>query len=110
MIAMAAPSRKSSAHSAHSAVKSQTELELGLPGMLAHKKFPGRTNLNIPEVARVLEIDDKHLISLIQEGLMGAIEITGKGNLSSRERWKIPVECYDDYIRRRSNTTEGKRE
>ena len=98
---------KASASSAKSAV--QSELSLGLPGMLAHKQFPARTNLNIPEVAAVLEIDDKHLISLIQEGLMGAIEITGKGNKSLRERWKIPVECYDDYIRRRSNTTEGKR-
>jgi hypothetical protein len=87
----------------------QSELSLGLPGMLAHKKFPGRTSLMVPEVAAVLEIDEKQVISLILEGLLGAVEITGRGNKSSREHWRIPVECYDDYIRRRSNTTEGRR-
>lgn len=102
MIAMAPAPKKPA--------QQQSELTLGLPGMLAHNKFPGRTNLTIPEVARVLEIDAKHLIDLIREGIIGAIEITGRGNLSSRERWKIPVEAYDDFVRRRSNTPEGKRE
>ena len=104
---MAAPSKKS-ALPTRAAV--ENELALGLPGMLAHKKFPGRTSLMVPEVAAVLEIDEKQVISLINEGMLGAVEITGRGNKSSREHWRIPVECYDDYIRRRSNTTEGKRE
>lgn len=91
-----------SAPSAPSAVNA--ELALGLPGMLAHKKFPGRTSLMVPEVGDVLEISDNQVITLIAEGLLGAIEITGKGNKSSREHWRIPVECYDDYIRRRSNS------
>jgi hypothetical protein len=97
---------KKSVSSAKSAV--QKELELGLPGMLSHKKFPGRTSLMVPEVAAVLEIDDKQVVSLINEGLLGAVEITGRGNKSSREHWRIPVECYDDYIRRRSNSSEGR--
>lgn len=106
---MTAP-RKTSPLKGASPIPPQSELELGLPGMLAHKKFPGRTSLMVQEVAAVLSIDDKQVVSLIQEGLLGAVEITGKGNASSREHWRIPVECYDDYIRRRSNTTEGKRE
>jgi len=105
MIAVAEP--KKSTHSAKAGASShQKELELGLPGMLAHKKFPGRTSLMVPEVAVVLEIDDKQVVSLINEGLLGAVEITGRGNKSSREHWRIPVECYDDYIRRRSNSSE----
>jgi hypothetical protein len=106
MNALMEPPKKSDNGSAPS---HQNELALGLPGMLAHKKFPGRTSLMVPEVAAVLGIDDKQCVSLINEGLLGAVEITGRGNRSSREHWRIPVECYDDYIRRRSNTTEGKR-
>lgn len=102
------PARNAS-HSDAGGGTRQSELSLGLPGMLAHKKFPGRTSLMVLEVAAVLSITDAQVVTLIQEGLLGAVEITGRGNKSSREHWRIPVECYDDYIRRRSNTTEGKR-
>jgi len=62
--------------------------------------------LMVSEVARALGIDDKQVVSLINEQLLGAVEITGRGNVSSREHWRIPVAAYDDYIRRRSNTAE----
>ena len=83
--------------------KQQSELPLGLMGMRAHKLFPGRTSLMVQEVARALEIDDKHVVSLILEGLLGAVEVTGKGNKTSREHWRIPVASFDEYIRRRGN-------
>jgi hypothetical protein len=81
---------------------------LGLPGILAHKKFPGRNMLKVPEVAKALRIDEKQVISLIHKGLIGAVEVTGRA-AGTKESWRIPVDCYDDYIRRRGNTADGKR-
>lgn len=107
-IAMSQPSNRVAAATAASTNGSkQTELPLGLAGMLAHKLFPGRTSLMVPEVAIALEIDEKHVISLINEGLLGAYEVTGRGNKSSREHWRIPVKSFDDYIERRSNRKAG---
>jgi hypothetical protein len=90
-------------------ISSQSELALGLPGMLSHRLFPGRISITVMEVAKAVDCDHKHVLDLIKEGVLGAIEITGRGNLSSREKWKIPVDSWDDFIRRRSNTGEGKR-
>ncbi len=92
MIAMAEPAKLS-----------QSDLDLPLASVLSHKRFPGRSSLMVPEVAKALEIDEKHLISLIDEGLLDAFEITGRGNKTSREHWRIPVSAYDEYIRRRHN-------
>lgn len=93
MIAMAEPQRK----------PSQAELDLPLASVLSHKRFPGRSSLMVPEVAAALAIDEKHVISLINEGLLDAVEVTGRGNKSSREHWRIPVSGYDAYLRNRHN-------
>lgn len=90
---MAEPPKKSS----------QAELDLPLASVLSHKRFPGRSMLMTSEVAKALAIAERHVIDLINEGLLDAVEITGKGNKSSREHWRIPVSAYDDYIRRRHN-------
>lgn len=76
--------------------------------VLSQKLFPGRTSLMVREVAKALRIDEKHVVSLINEGLLDAIEITGKGNKSSRYHWRIPVSAYDDYIRRRRSSVGDK--
>jgi hypothetical protein len=81
-------------------------LYLGLSGMLSAKQFPRRTTLMVSEVGRAIGMTDQQVISLINEGVLGAVEITGCGNISSRKHWRIPVQCYDDYIRRRSNSKE----
>lgn len=103
MIAMAKP--HSAFRDPNSALRppSQAELDLPLASVLSHSRFPGRSMLGVPEVAKALAIDEKHLIDLITEGLIDAVEVTGKGNKSSREHWRIPVSAYDDYIRRRHN-------
>jgi hypothetical protein len=88
---------------ANGKTESPTQLPLGLDERLAHKLFPGRSMLMVPEVAEALGITDKQVVSLINEGLLGAVEITGKGNKTSREHWRIPVASYDDYVRTRSN-------
>lgn len=77
--------------------------ELPLFSVLSHNRFPGRSSLYVHEVAAALEITVPHVISLINEGLLDAVEVTGKGNKTSREHWRIPVSAYDDYLRRRRN-------
>ena len=86
----------------------QADLDLPLASVLSHKRFPNRSMLMVPEVARALEIDEKHLIDLINEDLIDAVEITGRGNKTSREHWRIPVSAYDEYIRRRHNRRQEK--
>jgi hypothetical protein len=78
--------------------RKKTQGYLPFDCMRAHKLFPGRMTLMVPEVANALEIDEKHLISLINEGVIGAIEITGRGNKSSREHWRIPVGEFDAFV------------
>lgn len=103
MIAMAAPSKnRNAANGAH-------QEELALTTVLSHQLFPGRSSLYVQEVAKALEIDAKHVVDLINEGLLDAIEVTGRGNKSSREHWRIPVSAYDAYVRRRWNNREENR-
>lgn len=77
--------------------------ELALSTVLSHKLFPGRSSLMVREVAQALEIYEKHVVSLINEGLLDAVEVTGRGNKSSREHWRIPVSALDAYVRARWN-------
>ena len=84
-------------------------LSLGIENQLAHRVFPNRTMLMVPEVATALGISVPQVISLINDQLLGAVEISGQGNISSRQHWRIPVTAYDDYIRRRSNTSEDRK-
>ncbi len=79
-----------------------------IAALLSKNLFPGRTSLMVREVAKSLRIDEKHVVSLINEGLLDAIEITGKGNKSSRYHWRIPVSAYDEYIRRRRSSAGDK--
>jgi len=82
---------------------------LALDQQLAYKVFPGRSMLMVQEVADALGVTDRHVVTLINEQLIGAVEITGRGNKTSAEHWRVPVAAYDDYIRRRSNISEERR-
>jgi hypothetical protein len=95
---------------------SQTEFPLGILGLSSHKLFPGRKTLMVPEVAKALGIDEKQVITFIIEGdssgvKLDAVEVTGRGNKSSREHWRVTVDGYDDLLRRRHNNrpVEGRR-
>ncbi len=77
--------------------------------MKAHKLFPGRTSLYVREVSDALRISVPHVISLINEGLLGAIEITGKDNKTSQDHWRIPVGEFDAYVERRRSDKKGAR-
>ncbi len=82
--------------------------ELALATVLSHKVFPGRSSLYVHEVAKAIQITVPHVISLIQEGLLDAVEVTGRGNKTSREHWRVPVSAYDAYILRRWNNRGAK--
>ncbi len=82
--------------------------EQALATVLSHKVFPGRNSLYVHEVANGLQITVPHVISLIQEGLLDAVEVTGRGNKTAREHWRVPVSAYDAYILRRWNNRSAK--
>lgn len=96
------------------AVKSDSaashQKRLPFSSVKAHSLFPGRKHLYLHEVADALEVTVPHVITLILEGELLATEITGRGNRTSREHWRVPVGEYDAFIeRRRSDKKEGRR-
>jgi excisionase family DNA binding protein len=56
--------------------------------------FPGRTVLYVGEVAERLDISEQHVLDLIDEGRLLAINIGG----GTRKFWRIPVEAYERYL------------
>ncbi len=59
--------------------------------------FPGRTALYVFEVAQRLGISERHVIDLIEEGKLRALNIAGQ-NLTDRRFYRIPAEAYRDYV------------
>lgn len=64
--------------------------------------FPGRVNLRIEEVATKLGITTQHVIDLIVEGKLQALDMRGHG--ATRALYRIPVECYRDFLVRSLTT------
>ena len=60
--------------------------------------FPGRVSLRVDEVAQKLGITGQHVIDLILEGKLLAIDVRGAG--ASRACYRIPIEAYRDYVTR----------
>ncbi len=58
--------------------------------------FPGRVTLRLEEVAAKLGITAQHVIDLIIEGKLQAVDVRGAG--ASRATYRIPIECYRDWI------------
>lgn len=58
--------------------------------------FPGRMSLRVEEVAQKLGVTAKHITDLIIEGKLRALDVSGLG--ASRACYRIPIECYRDYV------------
>ncbi|QYM80262.1 hypothetical protein K0B96_06515 [Horticoccus luteus] len=58
--------------------------------------FPGRVSLRVEEVAVKLGITPQHVIDLIVEGKINALDVRGLG--SSRATYRIPIESYRDFV------------
>lgn len=58
--------------------------------------FPGRVSLRIEEVADKLGVTAQHIIDLIVEGKLQALDMRGQG--ATRALYRIPIECYRDFI------------
>lgn len=54
------------------------------------------------ECAAKLTCDVGHIYDLIDEGVIKAIDISGKGNLSDRRCVRIPIEAWDKFIKERT--------
>jgi excisionase family DNA binding protein len=61
--------------------------------------FPGRKMLYISEVADRLQVTERHVRDLIDEGKLGAINIGG-GNL---KHWRVPTTEFEKFLRARSS-------
>lgn len=94
-------------NNAREALAAPAQDHVPLSAMQAHRLFPGRTSLYVHEVAAALEISVPHALSLILEDQIKAIEITGKGNKTSREHWRVPVAEFDRFIEARRSDKKG---
>jgi excisionase family DNA binding protein len=61
--------------------------------------FPGRTVLYVSEVAEKLNVSERHIVDLIEEGKLLAINIGGH----TRKFWRIPVDAYEKFIQENRN-------
>ena len=59
---------------------------------------PARTVLYVFEVAAKLRISEQHVIDLIEEGKLRAVNIAG-ANCTDRKFYRIPVEAWSEYLR-----------
>jgi excisionase family DNA binding protein len=60
--------------------------------------FPGRRMLNVAEIAERLLISQRHVVDLIDEGKLRALNISG----DKRRHYRIPVEAYEAFIKSRT--------
>lgn len=57
-----------------------------------------RKILAVAEVAMKLDVSERHVIDLIQEGKLRALNVGGD-HASGRHCYRIPVEAYEAFIR-----------
>lgn len=60
--------------------------------------FDNRTSLHVFEVAAKLRVSNQHVLDLIEEGKLRAVNIAGE-NSTDRRYYRIPVEAYNQYIK-----------
>ena len=80
--------------------------ERALRGVLSQELWAGRTVLYVREIARALHVTEQHVVNLITEGRLRAINVGNglksgdrpKGSKTAREYWRIPVSAWDAYI------------
>jgi len=61
--------------------------------------FPGRKMLYVSEVAQRLEVTDQHVLDLIDEGQIGAVNIGG----GQRKFWRVPATEFEKFLKSRSS-------
>lgn len=71
-------------------------------GFFASLDFPGRTTLSVDEVREKLGTSKQHVIDLIIEGKLQAIDARSPG--ATRALYRIPVECWRDFVVRALTT------
>ena len=92
-----------SASSASSAVKNQNS---AVP--LDSLKFdPSRTVLYVFEVAAKLRTSKQHIIDLIDEGKLHAVNVAGGKNATHRKFYRIPVESFARFFRENSSLVQA---
>ena len=60
----------------------------------ASLRFPGRTILNVEEVAKRLRVTKTHIVNLIDEGILEAVNV----GTAERKFYRIPIEAYEAYV------------
>jgi hypothetical protein len=58
--------------------------------------FPGRTTLLLAEMAEKLGVSKRHLQKEVEAGVLTVLDVRGKH--ASQACWRVPVECYRDYV------------
>lgn len=66
----------------------------------ASARWAGRTKLYVSEVAIQLQVTSRHVIDLIEEGELKAVNVAGAGE---RNSWRVPVEALEEFERRKGN-------
>ncbi len=83
--------------------------EQALATVLSHKVFPGRSYLYVNEVATALRVSVQHVINLILQGELDAVEVSGRETKRTwRDHWRVPVSAYDALVLRRWNNRSAK--
>ena len=59
--------------------------------------FPGRTTLYVREVAEKLRVTERHVVNLIEAGMLRAVNV---GTTAGRKFYRIPVPWYQEYVKR----------
>ena len=52
--------------------------------------------LLVKEMAKKLSVSDQHIINAIEQGELGAIDVSGS---AARTAWRVPPEWWEDYVR-----------
>jgi len=60
--------------------------------------FPGCPLLRTQQVAEKLGITLQHVLDLIEEGKLTALNLSGGGNRTDRRCLRIPIESYRNYV------------
>jgi excisionase family DNA binding protein len=58
-----------------------------------------RTVLYVGEIAEKLEVTEQHVLDLIDEGKLGAVNVGGH----TRKFWRIPVKEYEKFLKANSS-------
>ena len=80
--------------SAVAAARLHEQLQLVFP--FPSLDFPGRATLTVGEIAAKLGWTEKHILNLIGAGDLPCLN--GKGREATRGSFRVPVECYRDFI------------